>query len=130
MSGDSAVNILNGGAGNDTMSGGTGGDTFVFNSALNATTNNDTIIDFSVVDDTINLENAIFTGLTTLGALSTANFITGAGAVALDSNDFLVYDTTDSSLYYDADGSGVGARIEFVSLTGIPTLTAADFVVV
>lgn len=34
------------------------------------------------------------------------------------------------SLYYDADGSGADARIGFVSLTGIPALTSADFMVV
>ncbi|MEQ1484815.1 hypothetical protein [Methyloglobulus sp.] len=48
----------------------------------------------------------------------------------MDSNDFLVYDTTDGSLYYDADGNGAGAKVEFVSLTGVPDLTAADFVII
>ena len=50
--------------------------------------------------------------------------------MALDANDFLLYDTNDGSLYYDADGNGSGARVEFVSLTGIPALTAADFAIV
>lgn len=139
ITGNNAANTLNGGigvdtlfgkAGNDILTGGAGADSFVFDTALNAATNNDTITDFSVVDDTIRLENAIFNNFTTPGALAAGSFVSGAGAIALDSNDFLVYNTTDGSLYYDADGSGAGARVEIVSLTGIPALTAADFVIV
>jgi serralysin len=48
---------LNGLAGNDTLTGGAGNDTFFFNTALGAT-NVDTIADFSVPADTIQLENA------------------------------------------------------------------------
>jgi serralysin len=139
LTGNSAVNTLNGGTGNDTLygkqgndtlAGGAGADTFVFDTPLNATTNRDTVTDFSVVDDTILLENAIFSKLTTTGALNAANFVKGIGAKALDANDFLVYDTTAGKLYYDADGNGAGVQQEVVALTGIPALTAADFLVV
>ncbi len=128
--GNSAANTLTGGAGNDSLSGGLGVDNFVFNAALNALTNNDIITDFRVVDDTIKLENAIFAKFTATGALSSGSFVSGVGAVARDSNDYLIYDTGDGSLYYDADGNGAGARVEFVSLTGNPVLTAADFVII
>ena len=47
---------LIGGNGNDVLVGGAGNDTFFFNAALNAATNVDTIIDFSVADDRIVLE--------------------------------------------------------------------------
>ena len=139
LTGNAAANTIIGGLGNDTLfgkagndalTGGTGTDIFVFDTALNAITNNDNIIDFSVVDDTIRLENAIFAKFTTTGALAAGNFVSGADAIALDSNDYLLYNTTDGSLYYDADGSGAGAQVEFVSLIGIPALTAADFVIV
>ena len=128
--GGKGSDLLAGGAGNDTLTGGAGADNFVFDAALNATTNNDTISDFSVVDDTIRLENAIFTKFTTVGILAAGSFVSGAGAVALDNNDYLIYDTTDGSLYYDADGSGAGAQVEFVSLAGIPVLTAANFAII
>ena len=130
LKGDLGVDTLFGKTGNDILTGGAGADSFVFDTALNATTNKDTITDFSVVDDTIRLENAIFTKFTATGALAAGTFVSGAGAVALDSNDFLIYDKTNGSLYYDADGSGAGARVEIVSLTGIPALTPADFVIV
>jgi Ca2+-binding RTX toxin-like protein len=128
--GSASNNILNGGLGNDTLTGGIGADTFVFDSALNALTNNDTIADFSVVDDSIRLENAIFTKFTTVGALATGSFVSGANAVALDSNDYLLYNTTTGTLSYDADGNGAGAKVDFVTLTGIPALTTADFAIV
>jgi hypothetical protein len=55
--------------------GGSAADIFVFDSALNATTNVDQITDYNVTDDTIRLENAIFTALTTTGTLAAAAFV-------------------------------------------------------
>ena len=126
--------VLNVGGGNDTLVGGTGLDKFVFNTALNATTNKDTITDFNVVDDTIQLENGIMTrlGLTT-GTLASAKFWKGAGVAAgHDADDRIVYNTTTGALYYDADGNGAGAAIQ-IALIGTAThaaLTNADFVVI
>lgn len=139
LKGNAEANFINGllgndtlfgKAGNDILKGDTGADIFVFDTALNPTTNNDKITDFSVVDDTFRLENAIFTKLSLPGTLATENFISGASANALDSNDYLIYDTTNGSLYYDADGSGSAVKIEFVTLIGNPLLTASDIVIV
>jgi Ca2+-binding RTX toxin-like protein len=121
---------LYGKEGNDMLTGGIGADNFVFDTILNATTNRDTISDFSVVDDTIWLENAIFTNFTTMGTLAAGNFVSGAGAKARDNNDFLIYDTSVGKLFYDADANGAGAQVEIVTLTGIPALTAAEFMIV
>ena len=130
FTGDTGANSLFGGLGNDTMTGNAGPDSFVFNSGLNATTNTDTITDFSVVDDTLVLENAIFTQFAATGAIPAGTFVANAGAVAGDANDFLLYDTNTGKLFYDADGNGAGAKVEFVTLVGIPTLTSADFSVI
>ena len=65
--GNSGANILNGKTGNDILTGGSGTDIFLFDTALNASTNKDTITDFNIVDDTIRLENAIFTKFATTG---------------------------------------------------------------
>jgi Ca2+-binding RTX toxin-like protein len=122
---------LLGGLGKDTLTGGAGLDTFRFDTAPNATTNLDTIADFSLVDDTIELENAIFTALTVTGTLNAANFRSGAGVItAADSNDYLIYNTTTGFLYYDANGSATGAAIQIATFTGKPLLTASDFWVV
>ena len=119
---------LLGGLGKDTMTGGAGLDTFRFDTAPNATTNLDTITDFSLVDDTLELENAIFTALTATGALNAAYFRSGAGVItAADANDYLIYNTTTGALYYDANGSTAGAAIQIATFTTKPLLTASDF---
>ena len=130
LTGNAGNNTLTGGAGNDTMTGGSGQDNFVFNTTLNASTNKDTITDFSPVDDTLTLENAIFTQFVATGAIPAGTFVANAGGVAGDANDFLLYDTNTGKLFYDADGNGAGAKVEFVTLVGIPALTAADFSII
>jgi Ca2+-binding RTX toxin-like protein len=127
--GNAGANVLNGLTGNDTLTGGAGKDIFLFNTAL--AKNIDTITDFSAVDDTIRLENAIFTKLTTANAtLAAANFVANTDGKAVDSNDYIVYDSDSGALFYDADGNGAGAAVQFATLTGHPAITAADFYVV
>lgn len=75
------------------------------------------------------LENAILTKLTATGALPAGTFVSGAGAVASDANDYLIYNTTTGTLSYDADENGAGAAVAFVTLLGSPALTAADFTI-
>ena len=126
LSGGAGNDILIGGAGNDVLTGGSGSDAFRFTAAPNGSTNVDRIADFVAIDDTLQLENAVFAKLTTTGTLSAANFRSGVGAHALDSNDYVLYDTGTGKLYYDADGSGAGAAIQTAALTGMPTITNAD----
>jgi Ca2+-binding RTX toxin-like protein len=118
---------LNGLGGNDTMTGGTGQDAFLFNAALNAATNVDTVTDFSVADDTIRLENAIFTRLGA-GVLASGAF--AIGTAAQDANDHVIYDSTTGALLYDADGNGAGAAVQFAQLATGLALTSLDFLVV
>lgn len=101
---------------------------FRFNTALTA--NVDKITDFAVVDDTIQLQNAIFTKLTATGVLNTANL--KIGSAAADANDLIIYNTTTGGLYYDADGNGAGVAVQ-VAVLGVtthPVVTNADFVVI
>ncbi|MBK8577240.1 MAG: calcium-binding protein [Candidatus Accumulibacter sp.] len=123
--------LLNGGLDNDTLTGGLGSDIIRFDTLLNASTNRDTITDFNVVDDTIQLENAIFTTLATLGTLAAGSFRAGAGFTsAADANDYLIYNTTTGNLYYDADGSGAASTaVLFATLDTHPVLTSLDFMV-
>ena len=130
LNGVAGNDILAGGLGNDNLFGGAGKDTFFFNTTLNATTNRDAITDFSVVDDTIRLSRTIFTKLTTLGTLNSGWFRASTAGRALDSNDYLLYNTTTGGLFYDTDATGAGAATQFATLTTKPTITAADFAVV
>jgi serralysin len=123
---------LNGNLGNDTLDGGAGRDNFIFNTTL-GTNNIDQIINFNTADDTIRLENAIFTKLSKTGTLSSSFFRANGGGIAQDSNDYILYDTSNGKLYYDADGNGAQlalqfAQIDLATMTGI--LTRSDFVVI
>jgi Ca2+-binding RTX toxin-like protein len=131
LSGDLGNDILNGGLGNDTLFLGLGSDIVRFDTLLDATNNRDTISDFNVTDDTIQLENSIFTALATLGTLTAGSFRSGAGFIsAADANDYLIYNSTTGVLYYDSDGSGAGvAAVPFAILGGAPVLSNLDFVV-
>jgi len=129
--GRGGADVLRGGAGKDSMTGGAGADAFVFNSALNANTNVDRVADFTAVDDVMQLDNDFFTGLA-LGALAGVALHKAAGAtMAHDSSDRIIYNTTNGSLYFDADGNAGGsAAIMFATLAGAPALAAADFFIV
>lgn len=131
MYGNGNNNLLAGRGGIDVMVGLGGNDIFRFDTAPNDATNYDILYDFNVVDDTIQLENAIFASLTAPGTLSAANFCSGAGvATAQDGNDFVIYNSSSGALYYDADGSGGGATATlFAFVPAATALTASDFVV-
>ena len=129
LMGDGGDNVLMGGAGNDTLTGGLGADTFVFNTALNALTNKDTIVDFVSGMDHIELDNAIFTGLgLATGTLSAVAFALSTDIAAAD--DRIIYNVTTGALIYDSNGSAAGGQTVFAVLTGHPTLTASDFQII
>jgi len=119
---------LLGGTGNDALSGGTGADTFVFDTALNASANVDAISDFVAVDDTIELLQSVFSGLAATGTLGPNGF--QAGSSALDASDRIIYDQSTGRIYYDADGLGGVAQVLFATVTPGTALTNADFKIV
>jgi serralysin len=122
------ADVLNGGLGTDTMAGGSGRDFFLFNTALSATSNVDAITDFSVPDDTIELENTgIFTKLG-LGILATSAFF--KGTAAHDADDWIIYNPLSGALTYDSNGNAAGGAIKFASLATGLGLTHSDFVVI
>ena len=128
LTGNAANNVLNGGIGADTLTGLGGADAFVFNTSLGAG-NVDLITDFNVVDDTIRLGNAIFTGLAN-GVLTAAAFVANTTGLAGDPSDRVIYETDTGNLFFDADGTGGGARVQFSVLNPGLALTSADFFVV
>ncbi len=114
---------IDGGAGADTLYGGNDADTFIFASTLGISV--DVIGDFNVAQDTIELDNSFF-GLGSSGTLSADAF--HIGAAAADANDRIIYDPATGALYFDADGNGGGAAIQFATLATGLALTNADFV--
>jgi serralysin len=114
---------LDGGEGNDSLDGGLGNDSYVFDTAPNATTNADRIVDFTSGVDVIVLEDDFFTGLA-VGALTDGNL----GVLA--TGEHIRYDAATGNLFYDPNGPGGAAEIKFATLTGHPTVTSGDFLVV
>lgn len=100
--GGAGNDVLIGGTGKDTMTGGVGKDAFVFDTALNQFVS-DQISGFSVADDTIRLDNAIFIGIGGNGALAAGKFHIGANATAPGQR--ILYDPATGALIYDSDGS-------------------------
>lgn len=127
LSGGAGNDLLNGGLGNDVLTGGTGNDTFFFNSAL-GTTNIDTISDFVVANDTMRLENLVFTALSVTGTLAAGAF--HIGPAAADASDRIIYNTTTGAVSYDKDGLGGTAAVQFATVAHGLAMTNADFFIV
>jgi Ca2+-binding RTX toxin-like protein len=119
--------ILIGGAFNDRLYGEAGRDLFVFDTLTNGATG-DVIADFTPIDDTLAFDNAAFTALGAAGSLASAAL--AFGGVASSAAHRFVYNTVNGVLLYDADGSGTGSAIRIATLTSVPALTAADFLVI
>jgi Ca2+-binding RTX toxin-like protein len=127
LDGNAGANVLDGGAGSDVLNGFGGADTFAFTTALGAG-NADLIADYSAVDDTIALDDAIFTQIGGPGALNANAFF--VGSAAHDADDRIIYNSATGQLFYDADGTGGGAAVLFATLIGAPALTVSDFTVI
>jgi len=117
--------VLNGGRGGDVLTGGAGRDAFVFGARPDANAP-DIIRDFSARDDTIRLHLKAFPTLA--GILTVDAFY--KGLASHDADDRIIYDETSGALFYDADGSGADAAVQFAGLRHHPAITAADFLVV
>ena len=131
--GNSAANLLKGGAGNDTLDGKGGNDTLTGgsgNDIFRFTTkgHSDKITDYNVANDTIQLENSVFTALTATGPLAAGQF--KVGTQAADANDFIVYNNATGALLYDADGNGANAAIQIATVGVGLGMTNADIVVI
>ena len=115
---------LDGGLGNNMLTGGTGNDVFKFTTLGHI----DTITDYNVANDTIQLENAVFTALTTTGTLAAGQFRIGTQAV--DANDFIIYNNATGALLYDANGNGAGAAVQIATIGVGLAMTNAEFVII
>jgi len=123
--GNAGANMLDGKGSADVMTGFEGADIFAFTTALGVG-NVDNIVDFVSGVDKIALDDVRF-GLA-LGSLPAGAFV--AGSAAQDADDRIIYNSVTGTLFYDADGNGAGAAVQFATLSGAPIITASDFVVI
>jgi Ca2+-binding RTX toxin-like protein len=127
--GNDGRNVLNGGAGNDYLTSRGGEDAFLFDTALNAASNVDVIEDFNVAYDTIWLDDDIFSSdLLANNSVAGSQFV--IGTAALDAGDRIIYNSATGAVYYDSDGTGAAAQIQFATLSAGLALTNFDFLVV
>ena len=145
LSGGAGNDTFASGASNDSIDAGPGNDTIVIDTSVNTTVTGgagqDTFVlantsslteirDFSIADiDIISFASAAFTSLS--NPILADNLVIGTeNVLALDTNDFLLYNSVTGSLSYDADANGANPAVEVALL--IPTglaLTEANFLV-
>lgn len=130
--GGSGHDKLFGGLGNDTLKGESGRDIFMFDTRPHHSSNVDRIVDFKSSDDSIQLDNAVFTKLGR-GSAAGVRFKSDMfveGTKARDREDRIVYDKKTGSLYYDADGTGSSAQVKVATVTNKTKLYWHDFYVI
>ena len=125
LNGGWGADDLYGGIGRDALKGGGGADDFFFTTPLGAD-NVDSILDFGVGADTIQLSRQVFSNIA-LGTLASDSF--HLGEAAGDADDRIVYDAISGNIFYDEDGSGDTAAVLFATVTPGTILNSSDFVV-
>ena len=122
LTGGSGNDTLVGGFGNDTLAGGTGADKFRFNYASEEI---DRIIDFNVIDDTIEVSAAGFGGgLIAGGAIAAAQFMMGSSATTASQR--FIYNSLSGALFFDLDGIGSVAQVQIATLSTGLAMTNND----
>jgi Ca2+-binding RTX toxin-like protein len=129
MIGGDGDDKLFGGTGNDTLVGNTGADDYIFDTALNGTSNVDKIVSFSSIDEIL-LSKAIFTAIGAVGTLASAAFASNTSGNAGDTSDRIIYEIDTGELYYDANGSTSGGSVLFATLDKNLSLGSSDFIIV
>lgn len=129
LSGHNGADTLVGGTGDDTLTGGAHADRFYFNAPDAASVGLDIITDFTWQEgDKIQVSARGFGGGLQIGLLPWHQFRIGAGAV--DGNDRFIYNSNTGALFFDVDGVGGQAQVQFAELTpGLP-LIGSDLEVV
>ena len=96
--------------------------------SLGAGGNGGFLVEYSpeLLSDKLVLDKIIFTRFT--NTVRDSNLIIGTDAQ--DSDDYLIYDSNTQTLYYDADGNSVGAKVAFAQLIGVNSLSSADFSII
>ena len=115
-------NRLRGGDGDDTLAGGGGNDTFLWRTQ-DEIGDDDVVNGFAVTGpsaDVLQFKVENFNNMTF--DLTLVN-----GTAATEAVGTFVFDGSTSTLYWDEDGTGGAGPIKIAVLTGVTTLSAANF---
>ncbi|MBC7478337.1 MAG: calcium-binding protein [Pseudorhodobacter sp.] len=113
--------------GNDVLTGGAGVDYFEFLFAPLGAGNVDTITDFNAAVEELDLQRngaGLFNTLSATGWLDPTAF--KMIGMSEDANDRILYNKSTGQVFYDADGNGGGAMVQFAVLSNHAALTAAN----
>ncbi|NGZ26866.1 MAG: hypothetical protein G8345_08250 [Magnetococcales bacterium] len=124
--GNAGNDTLIGGIGNDTLVGGSGADSFRFNFPQEGL---DVIDDFAKSEgDRLEFSLPAF-GEMSAGVLEESRFVSNETGEATTAEQRFIFNTADSTLLFDPDGSGIRSAIALVVLDQI-TLNANDITLV
>lgn len=130
--GNAGSNKIYGKGGVDVVTGGGGADRFIFDVAPKKKLNIEKITDFSHTQhDAFWLKHTAFKAFGKKGSETKPVKIKAdtffVGSAAHDSNDHIIYDKNKGILYYDADGIGGQAQVEFATVKAKTKLYYSDF---
>jgi Ca2+-binding RTX toxin-like protein/uncharacterized protein YegL len=137
LDGAAGLDTLTGGTGNDNLIGGAGSDRFIYNTNAaftNSAIGIDSLADFTSGTDKIVLDKTTFTALTSIAGdgfnIGSEFAVVGSDAAAATASAFIVYSSGTGNLFYNQNGvtTGLGSGEQFATLSGIPALSANDFV--
>jgi len=120
LSGNAGADSIEGGFQRDLLTGGDGNDAFVYRKISGM---NDVITDFAAGIDTLQFEGAAFGYGDATGAIAADDF---AVDVAQDATDRFIFRTSDTTLWFDADGNGATAARLVADLDAAVVLAATD----
>ncbi|GLO12418.1 hypothetical protein PPUJ20028_09990 [Pseudomonas putida] len=115
---------LDGRGGNDTLTGGAGSDIFRFSTPPGAS-NLDYVTDFTAGTDHLALSSAVF-NLNGQAPSDPGVLANVSGAQTEQAGANLVFNQSNQTLYYDADGAANGNAVAVVTLAGVASLAASD----
>ena len=126
MLGGGGDDSITGGLGADTLNGGTGADRFIFNATNEGS---DSIVNFDT-SDFFTFKGSAFGGLGA-GTLGAASFWSNTTGLAHDATDRFMFNKTDDTLWYDANGNVAGGTIvKIADMTNdFNVLTNADILI-
>lgn len=129
LSGGIGADRLIGGGGKDILTGGLNADIFRIDDALSSASQPDTITDFNPLQgDRIELENAIFKGLTRTGQLAPTAFRTGN--TFNSASQRILYNPSNGHLSYDSNGNAAGGISALIAvMSSKPTLSNSKLIV-
>jgi Ca2+-binding RTX toxin-like protein len=130
--GGAGDDTIYGGAGKDTLRGEAGKDVFVFDTRPSKS-NVDKIVSYKTRDDSIWLDNNVFTKVgrgTPENPQKLASKAFWAGDKAHDASDRIIYNKKTGALYYDQDGTGSKAAVQFATIDKNLKMNASEFFVI